>query len=103
MTPARYRAYQNAREIIEELADETLSLDERALLLDTAEGLLLTRDGQEGESERLLADASTMLSGLFGSQRATAAQSESLWTVLAACGPLRPGLSPGRQASLTGV
>lgn len=93
MTPARHRAYKRALEAVDELPAGILEPVEAHLLRDAAEGLLLIRDGEDAERERLLEAASVTLSLLFGSDRMTAAQSERLWAMLAACGPqpLRPG------------
>ena len=87
MTAARYRAYRRALLAVEDLADCILSDAESGLLRDMAEGLLLSRPGEESERERLLDGASMLLSMMFGAQRMTAAQSERLWAMLAACGP----------------
>lgn len=87
MTPARYRAYRRALLAVDDLEDGILSDAESDLLRDMAEGLLLNRPGEEDERERLLDGASMLLSMMFGAQRMTAAQSERLWAMLAACGP----------------
>lgn len=87
MTQARHRAYKRALQAIDELPDGILQQPESEVLRDSAEGLLLVRDGEEPERERLLEAASLTLSTLFGSERMTAAQSERLWSMLAACGP----------------
>lgn len=87
MTAARYRAYKRALLAVEDLADGILSDEESEMLRDMAEGLLLIRAGEEPERERLLDSASMLLSMMFGAQRMTAAQSERLWAMLAACGP----------------
>lgn len=102
MTPARHRAYKRALHAVDELAGGILDPAEAHLLRDAAEGLLLTRDGeeQERERERLLEGASLTLSLLFGSERMSAAQSERLWAMLAACGPQPLGAQPRRHPSL---
>lgn len=87
MNAGRYRAYKRAVAAVEDLDDGILSLGEAELLRDMAEGLLLIRPGEEEERERLLENASMLLSLMFGSQRMTASQSERLWAMLAACGP----------------
>lgn len=87
MTAARYRAYKRALLAVEDLGDGILSEAESDMLRDMAEGLLLIRAGEEPERERLLDSASMLLSMMFGAQRMTAAQSERLWAMLAACGP----------------
>ncbi|MEX2195076.1 MAG: hypothetical protein WD844_07300 [Thermoleophilaceae bacterium] len=87
MTPARHRAYKRALQAVDELPPGILEPAEAELLCDAAEGLLLVRDGEGAERERLLESASLTLSMLFGSERMSAAQSERLWAMLAACGP----------------
>src|ERR671919_1850088 len=87
MTSARYRAYKRALTAVHDLDEGILSETESDLLRDMAEGLLLIRDGEGDEHERLLDSASMLLSMMFGAQRMTAAQSERLWAMLAACGP----------------
>lgn len=87
MTPARHRAYKRALQAVDELAGGILDPAEAHLLRDAAEGLLLVRDGEAAEQERLLESASLTLSLLFGSERMSAAQSERLWAMVAACGP----------------
>lgn len=100
MTPARHRAYKRALDALDELADGLLDAAEEHLLRDTAEGLLLVRDGEAAERERLLEGASLTLSMLFGSERMSAAQSERLWAMLAACGPQPLASTVRRRPSL---
>lgn len=102
MTPARHRAYKRALQAVEELPTGMLEPAETEILRDAAEGLLLVRDGEESERERLLESASLTLSLLFGSERMTAAQSERLWAMLAACGPQPLHPRARRHPSLIG-
>ena len=103
MTAARYRAYRRALTAVEDLGEGLLSESESDLLHDMAEGLLLIRDGEEEEHERLLDSASMLLSMMFGAQRMTAAQSERLWAMLAACGPQPLAPMARRHPSLSRV
>lgn len=100
MTPARHRAYKRALQAIDELGPGILQPAEAELLRDAAEGLLLVRDHETEERERLLEEASVTLSVLFGSERLSAAQSERLWTMLAACGPQPLDVRARRHPSL---
>ena len=102
MTPARHRAYKRALQAIDELPTGILEPAETEILNDAAEGLLLVRDGEEPERERLLESASLTLSMLFGSERMSAAQSERLWAMLAACGPQPLQPRDRRHPSLIG-
>jgi hypothetical protein len=101
MTSARYRAYKRALTAVHDLDEGILSETESDLLRDMAEGLLLIRDGEDDEHERLLDSASMLLSMMFGAQRMTAAQSERLWAMLAACGPQPLSPLARRHPSLT--
>lgn len=100
MTAARHRAYKRALQAFDDLDPGTLEHDESELLRDAAEGLLLARDHEDTERTRLLEAVSRTLSELFGSDRLTAAQSERLWAMLAACGPEPLGAAARRDPFL---
>lgn len=102
MTSTRYRAYRRMLDRVDDLVPLTLGDTDQATLRDMAEGLLLTRDGEIDQREEILTSASLFLSMLFGTRRITAAESESLWAGLAACGP-QPEPRPRRHPSLTGA
>lgn len=103
MTAARYRAYRRVVTAVDALNGTILDDTDAAHLRDAAEGLLLTRDGEDEEHDRLLDSASMLLSMMFGSQRMTAAQSERLWAMLAACGPQPLSPLARRHPSLASV
>ena len=78
------------------LSSETLTADERELLRDVAEGLLLARDDDGNEIDELRTKAAVALSLLVGVGRWSDAAADAVWERLVACGPLDG--SPSRPA-----
>jgi hypothetical protein len=96
LTPRRYDAYRGVRTEFELLTQEALTDDEKALLLDVAEGLLLARDGDDDEVDGLRTKAAVALSLLVGLGRWSDTAADAVWERLVACGPLDGG--PARPA-----
>jgi hypothetical protein len=89
MTNSRYEAYTRVTSVLDELGQPELEDDERELLRDAAEGLLLTRDGEEHERDKLLLDAWLVLSSLVRTGRWRYRAAEQMRRMLEACGPDR--------------
>jgi hypothetical protein len=97
MTNHRYEAYRRVLSVLEELDAPELEDDEREVLRDAAEGLLLTRDGEEAERDKILLDAWLVLSSLVRTGRWRYRAAEQMRRMLDACGPERV---PERVAAL---
>ena len=69
MTSLRYESYCRVLAVLDELDEPELEGDEREVLRDAAEGLLLTRDGEEHERDKILLDAWLVLSSLVRTGR----------------------------------
>jgi hypothetical protein len=106
MTPERHRSYLAAKRFLKSLA--ALDQDERVLLIDLAEGLLLTRPGREDDADELLVSGELALNQLTLLRRIDIDRADDLRTHLLACGPARrgsqrfiartePGSGPGAQ------
>ena len=89
MTSARYEAYLRVTTVLEELEEPELDDQERGLLRDAAEGLLLIREGEEHERDKLLLDAWLVLSSLVRTGRWRYRAAEQMRRMLEACGPDR--------------
>ena len=89
MTSDRYEAYRRINLVLEELREPELEDHERDLLRDAAEGLLLTREGEEQERDKLLLDAWLVLSSLVRTGRWRYRAAEQMRRMLEACGPDR--------------
>ncbi len=98
MTARRYDAYRRVRTELELLTQEALADDEKALLLDVAEGMLLARDDSDGELDELRGKAALALSLLVEMDRWSAITADEMWERLVACGPLRSGSARPRRA-----
>jgi len=97
MTSPRYESYRRVLAVLDELDAPELEGDEREVLRDAAEGLLLTREGEEHERDKLLLDAWLVLSSLVRTGRWRYRAAEQMRRMLEACGPAR---SPERVAAL---
>jgi hypothetical protein len=97
MTNARYEAYRRVIAVLDELEVPELECDEREVLGDAAEGLLLTREGEEHERDKLLLDAWLVLSSLVRTGRWRYRAAEQMRRMLESCGPERV---PERVAAL---
>ena len=91
MTRRRYTAYRRIRQELELLSSEALTEDERELLRDVAEGLLLAHDDDVDEIDELRTKAAVALSLLVGLGRWSDAAADETWERLVACGPLDGG------------
>ncbi len=89
MTGLRYESYRRVLAVLDELDAPELEHDERDLLRDAAEGLLLTRDSEDHERDKILLDAWLVLSGLVRSGRWRYRAAEQMRRMLEACGPER--------------
>jgi hypothetical protein len=89
MTHLRYESYRRVLGVLEELREPELEHDEREMLRDAAEGLLLTREGEEHERDKLLLDAWLVLSGLVRTGRWRYRAAEQMRRMLESCGPER--------------
>jgi hypothetical protein len=97
LTTRRYKAYRSVCTELELLGSTALADEERELLLDVAEGLLLARDGEDDELDELRTKAAVSLSLLVGLGRWSDAAADAMWEQLVACGPLeRGGTRPAR-------
>jgi hypothetical protein len=97
MTNTRYESYQRVLTVLDELEAPELEYDERDVLRDAAEGLLLTREGEEHERDKLLLDAWLILSSLVRTGRWRYRAAEQMRRMLESCGPDR---APDRVAAL---
>jgi len=97
MTNTRYEAYRRVIAVLDELEVPELEHDEREVLADAAEGLLLTREGEEHERDKLLLDAWLVLSSLVRTGRWRYRAAEQMRRMLESCGPERV---PERVAAL---
>lgn len=89
MTTLRYEAYRRVLTVLDELESPELEGDERELLADSAEGLLLTRENDHHERDKLLLDAWLVLSSLVRTGRWRYRAAEQMRRMLEACGPER--------------
>jgi hypothetical protein len=89
MTSVRYEAYRRVLGVLDELDANELDADERDVLRDSAEGLLLTRDGEYHERDKILLDAWLVLSSLVRTGRWRYRAAEQMRRMLEACGPER--------------
>lgn len=89
MTGLRYESYRRVLAVLDELDVPELEPEEREVLRDAAEGLLLTRDGEESERDKLLLDAWLVLSSLVRTGRWRYRAAEQMRRMLEACGPDR--------------
>jgi hypothetical protein len=97
MTNLRYESYCRVLAVLDELEAPELEHDEREVLRDSAEGLLLTRHGEEHERDKILLDAWLVLSSLVRTGRWRYRAAEQMRRMLEACGPDRVA---GRVAAL---
>ena len=97
MTSLRYESYRRVLAVLDELEAPELETDEREVLRDAAEGLLLTREGEEHERDKILLDAWLVLSSLVRTGRWRYRAAEQMRRMLEACGPDRV---PERVAAL---
>src|SRR3954470_23467874 len=97
MTGLRYESYRRVLAVLDELEAPELEHDERDVLRDAAEGLLLTRDGEEHERDKILLDAWLVLSSLVRTGRWRYRAAEQMRRMLEACDPDRV---PERVAAL---
>jgi hypothetical protein len=97
MTNTRYESYQRVLTVLDELEAPELEHDERDVLRDAAEGLLLTRGGEEHQRDKLLLDAWLVLSSLVRTGRWRYRAAEQMRRMLESCGPDRV---PERVAAL---
>jgi hypothetical protein len=89
MTSLRYESYRRVLAVLDELEAPELEGDEREVLRDAAEGLLLTRHGEEHERDKILLDAWLVLSSLVRTGRWRYRAAEQMRRMLEACGPER--------------
>jgi hypothetical protein len=85
----RYESYRRVLAVLDELEEPELDTEERDVLRDAAEGLLLTRAGEETERDKILLDAWLVLSGLVRTGRWRYRAAEQMRRMLEACGPDR--------------
>src|SRR3954462_11854516 len=97
MTSLPYESYCRVFAVLDELEAPELEGDEHEVLQDAAEGLLLTRDGEEHERDKILLDAWLVLSSLVRTGRWRYRAAEQMRRMLEACGPDRV---PERVAAL---
>ena len=102
MTTARYHAYCRIRREFELLTSEALTDDEKALLRDVAEGLLLADADAHEQIEELRTKGAVALSLLVGLGRWSDAAADAMWERLVACGPLDSG-APRRARAVQHV
>jgi hypothetical protein len=96
MTRERYQAYCAVRESLDALG---LNEEERELLRQAAEDLLLARRGDPEPVEEARQRAAMALSILAASRRVSTGRADELWCLIADCGPEAPASEP----SLAGV
>jgi hypothetical protein len=84
VTTDRYHAYCCAREA---LGDLGLTAEERELLREAAEDLLLARGGDHELVEEARQRVAMALSVLVSSRRLTSDYADELWCLIADCGP----------------
>jgi hypothetical protein len=89
MTTPRYESYCRVLAVLDELDAPELEADERGVLHDAAEGLLLIREGEEHERDKILLDAWLVLSSLVRTGRWRYRAAEQMRRMLEACGPER--------------
>lgn len=89
MTSNRYEAYCRVQVVLDELQEPELEDHEREMLRDAAEGLLLIREGEEHERDKLLLDAWLVLSSLVRTGRWRYRAAEQMRRMLEECGPDR--------------
>jgi hypothetical protein len=93
----RYTAYRRALFRIE--TTSRLNQAEQALLKDCAEGLLLSRPGEESDAQDLREGAAVALGMLAGQARLADADADDIWDQLSASGPGAEGAPEGRPHS----
>jgi hypothetical protein len=94
VTSERYSAYCHVRDELDELGAD-LHGDERDLLRQTSEDLLLARPGQRDVVEDARQQAALALSVLAASRRLTSDRADDIWCLIADCGPAsRPEPAP---------
>jgi hypothetical protein len=89
MTTVRYESYRRVLAVLDELESPELEWDERDVLRDAAEGLLLIRDGEEQDRDKILLDAWLILSSLVRTGRWRYRAAEQMRRMLESCGPDR--------------
>jgi hypothetical protein len=87
MTTKRYKAYLAAKRFLKSVVG--LGKEERALLVDIAEGLLLVRPGEEHEASELTIAADLALNRLELMRQLDIERGQELRTLLLRCGPSR--------------
>src|SRR3954462_10947437 len=97
MTGLRYESYRRVLAVLDELEAPKLEPDESEVVRDAAEGLLLTRDGEEPERDKILLDAWLVLSRQVRTGRWRYRAADQMRRMLEACGPERV---PERVAAL---
>jgi hypothetical protein len=89
MTSLRYESYCRVLAVLDELESPELEWDEREVLHDAAEGLLLIREGEEQDRDKILLDAWLILSSLVRTGRWRYRAAEQMRRMLESCGPDR--------------
>jgi hypothetical protein len=89
MTSLRYESYCRVLAVLDELEAPEIETDEREVLRDAAEGLLLIREGEEHERDKILLDAWLVLSSLVRTGRWRYRAAEQMRRMLESCGPDR--------------
>jgi hypothetical protein len=89
MTNLRYESYRRVLAVLDELDVPELEDGERVVLHDAAEGLLLIREGEENERDKILLDAWLVLSSLVRTGRWRYRAAEQMRRMLECCGPDR--------------
>jgi hypothetical protein len=89
MTSRRYESYCRVLTGLDELEAPELDSDEREVLRDAAEGLLLIRNGEEHERDKIMLDAWLVLSSLVRTGRWRYRAAEQMRRMLESCGPER--------------
>jgi hypothetical protein len=89
MTSLRYESYCRVLAVLDELEAPELESDEREVLRDAAEGLLLIRHGEEHERDKILLDAWLVLSSLVRTGRWRYRAPAPMRRMRGSCGPER--------------
>ena len=91
MTSARYDAYCRVRDHLDGPGCYRLSDEERELLLEVAEEMLLTREVESSDLEDAMHNAAIALSTLTTAGRLDRALGVDLWQQIRAAGPPADG------------
>jgi hypothetical protein len=87
MNAYRHASYKRCLRALEQYRDWAFDDDCYALLCDSAEGLLLTRAGEEQEAERIRRESAGLLAEVVKERRLARAGADWIWRQLVDCGP----------------